>query len=146
MQQPTPLALAIVSFCGIYSASLSAQAQPLRVNIPFEFSDRGVTMPAGEYTVSFSTDSQGMLQVSHAAGSHESVFNSTYNQAYSAPNDPATLTFNRHGNQYFLKQVARGHGGLIYRLPTSRAEREIVKAASSPPVEEVTIVAGLTSR
>ncbi len=143
MKRTTPLAIAVLSLGGILSASLGAQSIPtFQANIPFEFTVRGVTMPAGEYTVSGPMTSVA-IQVKHLEGAHESAFIPTIPGRNSARNNTATLTFHRYGNQVFLAQVSGGDGNPVRELSTSAAEREAMKIASSSPVETVTLVARL---
>ena len=147
MKRTTPLAIAVLSLGGILSASLGAQSLPsIQANIPFEFTLRGVAMPAGEYTVSGPLSPSGsLIQVKHAGGSHESVFIQAIPGSNSARNNTPTLTFHRYGNQCFLAKISSGDGNPVRELNTSAAEREAMKIASSHPVETVTLMARLAA-
>ncbi|MGO9241375.1 MAG: hypothetical protein ACLQBJ_11250 [Bryobacteraceae bacterium] len=137
----TLLVFVISSLCGIMTASLGAQSLPTRFNVPFEFAVGGKTLPAGEYEVVLGSNRNGLVEIQSADG-HSTLFTMTHGGAASASSEKPALVFHRYGNQYFLEQFSTGEGQApVLELPSTKAEREAVKIASSRQVETVTLVA-----
>jgi hypothetical protein len=132
MKHKALLVFTVSSLCGILAAPLGAQSMssPLQANIPFDFAVRGKTLPAGTYTV-VGLPAAGLVQVRQSSGAHESVYFNTIDSKMSAAGDQPALAFRRYGNQYFLAEISRGDGNLVLGLPASRAERELIRTASS---------------
>jgi hypothetical protein len=103
---------AATMFVGIialaFASALAASAQNPRnlvVNIPFDFTVKGKTLPAGEYIISrSSTADKTSLIMERRDGKANAIVlskpvSSRENQSESR------LVFNRYGEQYFLSQV-----------------------------------------
>ncbi|HLM24829.1 MAG TPA: hypothetical protein VK274_07200 [Pyrinomonadaceae bacterium] len=122
----------------------SVQAQSLgdtiRVDIPFDFSVRDKTLPAGEYSIRRAQPSSGdtVLLIS-SVNNHESVFPLTNAAQSLDPKDVATLVFHRYGDQYFLFQVwpaGATYGRVVVK---SRSEREIERQSHYAAVVQVRV-------
>ncbi len=141
MRLRTLLVFVISSLCGIMTASLGAQSLPTRFNVPFEFAVGAKTLPAGDYKVVLGSNRNGLVEIQSADG-HSTLFTLTHNADAGAPGAEPTLIFHRYGDQYFLEQFSTGEGQApVLELPSSKAEREAAKIASSRQVETVTLVA-----
>src|SRR5262245_52620841 len=96
------------------AATLSMAAQNLQkkliAEIGFPFDVNGVSMPAGKYELT-RTGSQPLLLVRDAATSKSAmvVGRGFFSNKFGA----STLTFQRQGDQYFLKAVTDGTAGMV---------------------------------
>jgi len=106
----------------------SAQAQSgtaMVADVPFEFTIKNQTLPAGKYevrvamrggaetlTISSDREAKGVYFVNRRARRGD---------VSGAPQ----LIFHRYGDRYFLAQVWQGNDKEAYTLPTSRAELEV---------------------
>src|SRR5262245_2195366 len=116
------LSLASLVFA-LMAPTVSANiSEPIKVNIPFAFTVRNKTLPAGAYRVSNLTSE--MLQIQSADCKQVDTFQTNHMQAGLTPGR-AKLSFRRYGDRYFLVQVWTPWEG--YELARSRAERELIK-------------------
>jgi hypothetical protein len=117
------LRVAILTLLAVAMASAQTAAPALSAEIPFAFEMAGVTLPAGEYSVTFSTERTWiMVRDLDSNDSALAVAFSVYPKDMSADN--AKLIFNRYNDRYFLSQV--WHPNVMRELPKSKQERELV--------------------
>ena len=100
--------------------SLSVQTI-VKATVPFPFTVGQKEMPAGDYVISSVSDSAIAIMNRNKGTSVITLFRS---EQPSSNDGTAKLVFHRHGEQYFLSQVARGFGGNVIQLPTSNQESE----------------------
>ncbi len=122
-----------ISVLALALAAGAQAASPFKANIPFEFGVRGVTLPAGAYTVDLRVPDTVSLR--SADGHGATVFTQ---QAQLPPSgEGGKLVFRRIGDRYFLGEVwATGAYGRL--IPQSAQERKLARRGTSPDV----IVAG----
>jgi hypothetical protein len=130
-------------FVMLTATSVHAQSDiHLKVNIPFEFSVREKTFPAGEYTVRYVT--QGVLSIQSVDSNAVQTFMTLSARTNTKP-DKSSVVFNRYGDQYFLSTIWRAgdNTGLALRRPHAeeliRAKRLLATGASER--QTVSIVA-----
>ena len=141
------IAIAMAAFGSAQGQSL---ANPIKVQIPFEFTVADKTMPAGEYLIGRLPEhlSDNVVTISSKDGSRLAIRLTNAVQSLDSK-DKATLIFHRYGDQNFLFQVwpAGARTGRV--LIKSKSERAIEKnqvlarANNTPVIETVTLVAGL---
>jgi hypothetical protein len=103
----------------------TANAQSMRVDVPFGFKAGGLSLPAGSYQVAVNREAQ-RISLSKLDGK-VNCFLTVKSFDYSAAPQHGSLVFNQYGNSYFLSKVkSAGSGGAD--LSISRAEREFAKA------------------
>jgi hypothetical protein len=130
----TVVALVIV----FAAAKVGADSGQISAFIPFEFTVRGTTLPAGTYTVSPQVGSLDVLSVNHRTGGVYLLGNRVH--AADAKDGATRMTFHRYGDRYFLNQVWLGSGMGGFTLPETIEERELAKPQSgAPPLTTVTI-------
>ena len=155
MKKKVLRAVATISFVVAIAMTMvgSAQAQsladPIKVNIPFDFQVADTKLPAGEYYVRRlpSSSSDSVVMIKNVQDGQTAV-RLTIAVQRSDPKNKGTLVFHRYGEQYFLFQVwpAGGETGRV--LPQSRSEREVQKnrdlvgANKGVQLETVTISSG----
>jgi hypothetical protein len=116
------------------SAPLAAQSLHLAANVPFEFKVNGTTMPAGEYV--FTNANDGSIVLIRSSESGEGAAALALSDAGPGRQDGnATVSFNRYGGTYFLATIWDGHSGSGKRLPRTRSEVELSRAAFAQRVE-----------
>lgn len=117
------LRVAIVALLAVMLASAQTAAPALSAEIPFAFEMAGVTLPPGEYRVTFSPERTWiMVRDLDTNDSALAVAFSVYPKDMSADN--VKLIFNRYNDRYFLSQV--WHPNVVRELPKSKQERELV--------------------
>jgi hypothetical protein len=99
------------------AAAIANAQDNLRVNVPFQFSVNGKTLPAGTYTVSRAFDGNPGVRLLQGAGQSPVAFN----VASESGKTGSTLTFHRYGETYFLSDISTPTGH--YSLPKTRWER-----------------------
>jgi hypothetical protein len=117
--------------------AVSAQAQMLKVTVPFDFSAGSATLPSGDYIVSKPNTSQGVLQIRNDDNG-ASAFVMTQSTRSNRRDGNGKLVFNRYGNHYFLSQVWAPSTETGHRLNPSKAEREIAKSIGEPERQTLT--------
>jgi hypothetical protein len=80
-------------------SSAYAQKRTATVNIPFTFTVDDVRMPAGEYTIS--STSERVVALQHVGGP-EAKIAMTNNGSSTKSDGRAKLVFHKYGNSYFL--------------------------------------------
>jgi len=101
------------------SSALAQSRTTLVVNIPFAFQTDKQILPAGMYRIERESDSIVLLRGPGKAAGLVMM----YGAIKTHPADHATVVFDRHGDQYFLRQVwtAANPNGL--ECAKSRAEK-----------------------
>jgi hypothetical protein len=104
------------------ASAIYAQTNVIKADIPFDFTVKDKTLPAGKYIIrNIDTTSQGFVwkvgsdkkQVTLLAMTNESADRS----------GKAKMVFHRYGNQYFLSSFQTLNSKIT--LPKSRAERNL---------------------
>lgn len=115
----------------------STSAQTIaKATVPFHFTVGQKEMPAGNYVISSVSDSAIVIMDRNKGASAISLFRS---EQPTSNNGTAKLVFHKYGDKYYLSQVARGFGGNVIQLPTSKQEKEaqIQNARQDSPTEVV---------
>jgi hypothetical protein len=113
--------LGAMLFCGPGGAAAQVRSR-IVVDVPFEFTVNGKTLPAGKYSVSRVHEDSGYVLYIKKDGSNEGTsFTTNAAVNMSAPNKVA-LIFHHYGSDHYLAEVWTGSNNLGYRLPASRAE------------------------
>lgn len=92
------------------------------VEIPFDFSVRDKTLPAGAYSVAWVNSEKSMFRLRNEDSGEAIVGLATSVQAKGAPKT-AKLLFRRYGETYFLFQIWEPGNVRGRQLPKSRTER-----------------------
>lgn len=122
----------------------SAQAQPetaLVANVPFEFTIKNQTLPAGRYEVKVTT--MGGAQTLTLSSDRETkgfYFVNRQTRRGDVSGDPQ-LVFHRYGDRYFLAQIWQSNDKEAYTLPMSRTELEVKTAMNgeAPAIVAITL-------
>lgn len=117
--------------------ALAAQAQSVKVSVPFDFTAGLASLPAGDYTVGKPGIAQHVLQIQSTDGKCN-AFVMTQSAETTKGKLEGKLVFNRYGNQYFLSQVWAPGNSIGHQLRMSKQERQIAKNAAKPKVEILT--------
>jgi len=108
-----------VLFIGAVIASGQTRRGDVIVDVPFEFSAAGQTLPSGHYIVA-SHDDVIRIFNAHTAG----LYIPTH-AAIRSKSDGSKLVFHRYGNSYFLSAVWVTGNTIGKELFRSPAEREL---------------------
>jgi hypothetical protein len=138
MKRYLSFTIAIMMFLGVVTVAAEAQvfgAKQVRARIPFAFNVGKTTLPAGEYTVTYtvtvlnpSSDRQ-VLQVRSKDRRLSALIHSTETTPNNLANaDKAKLVFNRYGDTYFFAQVQMAGDSTIWAAVKTSAERNQQRA------------------
>ena len=105
---------------GLAASAMPAGAAEITFKVPFEFTVNGALLPRGTYTASTSQSALIVRGYQHAAIVITNRLESTTDMN-------AKLVFDRHGDQYVLRQAWTG-GGSGRELPKPRLDRELAGA------------------
>lgn len=98
-------ALAGGLFAVLATATAYAQMPGARANIPFDFSVRGKTLPAGTYEIKRAMNGPDALLISNVNDNHDRIIFVTNQVDAKAIPIKSELVFNRYGDNYFLSEV-----------------------------------------
>lgn len=115
----------------------------IRASIPFDFTVRGKTLPAGEYQITRLGDEPTDLMIRSARDRHEHVIFKT--EPMDARRIPRrnVLVFNRYGDSYFLEEVVTAGEETGQELVPSHAERTLRREMASNQLEPETVMVAL---
>ena len=119
-----------VSILVLGAAAAYAQGVgPLKADIPFDFNARGMSMPAGNYSI----DTKNPMIV--VLRSHENRVNAVVGAGAVeslTTQKEGRLVFHRYGNQYFLSDIWISGSSYGRHLAPSQQERNLAKRQTEP--------------
>ena len=131
--------------CGLFAAIAAATAYAqmpgttMRTRIPFDFSVRGKTLPAGEYEIRRLNDQPDLLVISSINDRHErAVFNTEAIQARTIPGR-GVVEFHRYGDSYFLSEIFAAGQQAGREVKRSRQERDMRSEMAGNNTEPETV-------
>jgi len=95
-------------------------------DVPFGFTIRDHTLPAGSYTIRRVDSQPGTMEIRDADGERVLMFLTGSAQAAKEPRQ-TELVFDRFGDRYFLSEIFEEGNSAGAQVPKSRAERSIEK-------------------
>ena len=123
-------------------AAVSVHARAARLvvaSIPFNFTVKDRTLPAGEYTVEpIRLGGSQALKIQSRDGRITALVPARFNRAGESRAEPK-LIFNRFGEQYFMAQVLGVEEAGVYTLPKSRTDEALAKTKGDPKRQTVSI-------
>ncbi|HKS26345.1 MAG TPA: hypothetical protein VJS44_00935 [Pyrinomonadaceae bacterium] len=132
------IALALVSAI----ASSAQNQRSITVNIPFDFTVKGKTLPAGEYILSRGSAADRTGLVIARRDSEASAVVLTMPVESRESQSESRLVFNRYGERYFLSQVwiaGDSQGRELFKSNReSSMEMELARSNARPEVVAVT--------
>jgi hypothetical protein len=142
MTSRTRMIAGLMSVATVLSVAtvVRAQSDDMRAVIPFEFKAGKASLPAGTYTVTRGGVVGNALQLRSMRGGAILLSGPADN---GVGGTETQLTFHRYGDSYFLRQI-RFSKDREYTLPTTVAEREMIRASAEtqgPSQVVVTIAA-----
>ena len=115
----------------------------IRASIPFDFSLRGKTFPAGEYAITRIGDEPAALLIRNVSDKHEHVvFETEPENSFRIPRRNV-LVFHRYGDSYFLEAIVTAGEQTGRELAPSHAERTLRREMAKNQVEPETVTVAL---
>lgn len=115
----------------------------IRASIPFEFTVRGKTLPAGEYAISRIGDEPSGLLIRSMRDKREHVVFETEPMDSRRIPRRNVLVFNKYGDSYFLEEVVTAGETVGRELAPSHAERTLRREMARNQVEPETVMVAL---
>lgn len=106
----------------LFTGAAFAQNHKVRADVPFDFMVKGTAMPAGEYTISRTSDFAYAIQI-QGESAIETVLPVPVDTA--RPGDISKLVFRKYGDRYFLAQIWHAYSNAGEELPVTRLEKEL---------------------
>ena len=128
MKKQFLLLIAIAVFATGFTTTASAQAgRTLKVNVKFDFQIGDRTYPAGEYRIeSNGRQPDNILQISSVDDANIRQF-LVANHSTTGITQAPTLVFEKHGENYFLRNIVLESGQWGFSIRPSRRQRESEK-------------------
>ncbi len=121
--------VAVVVLMGAASAvAQESWSYSLRADVPFEFVVRGVTMPAGEYTVSLRSGAFGATMMAQTGGKTALLSQALTAETWNGINE---LIFEQIGGTYYLTEIRDTRAG-VRRI---QQDKHYVMARKAAPPE-----------
>ena len=139
MKRILSVAAAIITICLMTSTAYSQSSNlRLRYHVPFAFSVKNQTFPAGDYEVTQPT--HFLLRVHNLGGNQTSAFEPVVPaQSRKEGNGNIRLVFHRYDNEYFLVFVSDGSWESTYDFQISKAEKQVANAIPQKPMTIVSV-------
>ena len=139
MKRILSVTAATLAICLIATAAYAQSSNlRLRFHVPFAFSAKNQTFPAGEYEV---TKSARFILNVRNLGNQTSVFEPVLPaQSRKEGNGRVRLVFHRYDNQYFLAFVSDGSWESTYDFQTSKEETQLANASPSKQLKVVSVL------
>jgi len=142
MRRILSVTAATIAICLIATAAY-AQSLRLRFHVPFAFSVKNKTLPAGDYEVT--QPAHFFLNVRNL-GNQTAVFEAVAPaQSRKEGNGRVRLVFHRYDNEYFLAFVSDGSWESTYDFQMSKEEMQLANANLRKPVTIVSVTPNGTS-
>lgn len=133
----------LLSLLLVGSAYAQLPGTTIRASIPFDFTVRGKTLPAGEYEVSRIGDEPvGLLLRNVHDKKDQIMFETEPVDVHRIPRKNI-LVFNRYGDSYFLEEVVTAGEETGRELSPSRAERSLRREMAKNQVEPETVTVAM---
>ena len=138
MKRILSVTAATLAICLIATAAYAQSSNlRLRFHVPFAFSVKNQTFPAGEYEVSQPWHlSLAVRNLENYTSTFESVVPA---QSRKEGNGNIRLVFHRYDNQYFLAFVSDGSWESTYDFQISKAEKQLATAIPQKPLTIVSV-------
>ncbi len=135
------LILVVASFFAIEGGT-HARAQvvdSIVADIPFGFTVRNTTLPAGEYTIKrLDSVDPGMMVITSADHSEKLVFLVVSAEGRKVP-DQTKLIFDHVGDQYFLSEIFEEGSSVSAELKRSHAEQQLEREGAVGELRSITV-------
>jgi len=115
----------VLSLLLVVSAGAQEPGTKIRVQIPFDFTVKGRTLPAGEYEVSRVMDEPIAILLRNRHDKHDEVVVETEPVIGRMTPKRDELIFNRYGDTYFLAEVFTAGEQTGEELYPTHKEREL---------------------
>ena len=111
----------------------------IRAQIPFDFTVRGKTLPAGEYEITRISDEASGLIIRNLERKHDEAVFETEPVYFERTPRRDELVFHRYGDTYFLSEVVTAGEQTERELMPSHAERQLRREMAQNQVEPQTV-------
>jgi len=133
----------VLSLLLVGSAHAQLPGTEIRASIPFDFTVRGKSLPAGEYDISRVGDEPTTLLLRNVTNKHEHIVFETEPVVARRIARRNVLVFNRYGDSYFLEEVVTAGEETGRELAPSHAERTLRREMAKNQAEPETVMVAL---
>ena len=133
----------LLSLLVVGSVHAQLPGTEIRASIPFDFTVRGKTLPAGDYTLTRIGDEPTDLLMRNVRDKREHViFETEPKDARRIPRRNV-LVFNKYGESYFLEEVVTAGEETGREVNPSHAERTLRREMAKNQLEPETVMVAL---
>jgi hypothetical protein len=115
----------------------------IRAQIPFDFTVRGKTLPAGKYEIRRISDEPVGLLIRNISDKHDKVVFETEPLYIRDMTSRGELVFHRYGDSYFLSEIVTAGENTGEELAPSHAERKMRRELARNQMEPETVTLAL---
>jgi hypothetical protein len=115
---------------------MPAYTQTAVAQIPFDFQTGDVFMPAGKYIINQKGD---LLTVRGEAGKPSAMLLTSVTSTRRPASGPASLTFTRYDNDYFLAKIWSADSREGRAVPKSKREKELARRLTFTKSDDVAL-------
>ena len=139
MKTMNSIAMMVAAAIGLGSTGLYAQSK-VEANIPFDFTVKGQTLPAGKYQLARELSTPDMIEISNVKGGR-SVLVVTYKALSTEPGAVAPkIVFDQFGSRYFLSELWTSDG-TERRVTPGKLEQELKASTTPKKAPRITVAA-----
>jgi hypothetical protein len=121
----------VIALVAAATAFAQMPGETIRATIPFDFTVRGKTLPAGQYEIRRLGDEADNLEIANLNQHQDHVVFETESKQSSHTPKRGELVFHRYGDTYFLSQVWTPGLATGRELITTRQERNLKREMAS---------------
>jgi len=133
----------LLSLALVGSVHAQLPGTELRASIPFDFTVRGITLPAGQYTITRIGDEPVGLLIRNVNDKRKHVLFETEPEDARRIPRRNILVFNRYGDSYFLEEVVTAGESVGRELTPSHEERTLRREMAKNQLEPETVMVAL---
>src|ERR1700752_1067780 len=133
----------LLSLLLVVSVHAQLPGTEIRASIPFDFTVRGKTLPAGDYTITRIGDEPSTLLMRNVHNKSEHALFETEPMDVRRIAGRDVLVFNRYGDSYFLEEVVTAGEQTGRELAPSHAERTLRREMAKNQAEPETVMVAL---
>ena len=135
MKYATRMLVLMATMLPLLATAQLSSNEKLVAKVPFEFVLGSKVVPAGEWIVQSASMDSKVIQIRSRDSRVNILSMPLLVEAKKAPAD-CTLVFHKYGSNYFLSEVRLAGTANGYRLPETKAEKEM-RAQNIPATSEI---------
>lgn len=127
----------VLTLLPMFAAAQLSPSDRIVTNVPFDFMIASKIVPAGEWILQMPSGVRATLMLNNV-DERTSLYSMAAADESKIPASKYALVFHKYGERYFLSEVKLEGSRTMYRLPQSKAEKELL-ARNAIPTETIVL-------